>query len=167
MHFVCSFWWKYFRLVKLLLILQMKKKQKSSEKQLQTCWADGSENLVSTSLLFLPFRTLKKKKKSQQIVYQTDVNRWLLLINCWYLAPFIPVHPVYGQFLSQHSWGGTESYSHQSPKYLLSSPLDNKASRYLPQKKHCYSRNLFDFADNIPCLLTFKFELLMEFSKQI
>lgn len=32
-------------LVRLLLILPMKKKQKSSEKQLQTCWAGGKGNL--------------------------------------------------------------------------------------------------------------------------
>lgn len=44
---VYFFWWKYFRPVKLLLILPMKKKQKNSEKQLQTCWAGDRGNLVS------------------------------------------------------------------------------------------------------------------------
>lgn len=38
-------------LVKLLLILPMKKKQKSSEKQLQTYWVDGSGNLRKDEML--------------------------------------------------------------------------------------------------------------------
>lgn len=38
-------------LVKLLLILPMKKKQKSSEKQLQTCWADDSGNLKKDEMV--------------------------------------------------------------------------------------------------------------------
>lgn len=38
-------------LVKLLLILPMKKKQKSSEKQLQTCWADDSGSLKKDEML--------------------------------------------------------------------------------------------------------------------
>lgn len=49
-------------LVKLLLILPMKKKQKNSEKQLQTCWADDKGNLkkdeIPQMVLIYPWQQL-------------------------------------------------------------------------------------------------------------